>query len=522
MSFQSTLNSSLVPDLALPNGLQYIVDNDRSDGLAGQILSSNNGGGLLWINGGGSGGGNVSTNTNNDFTANNTFSDNGATQAEFIVSTGKTIFTTQPLFEAGLNVLDGIVTFQTQVSFDDIILDNGGSSGLSGQVLTAGTGGQVIWGAGGSGGGDVYLAGDNVYTGTNQFTTKGIICNSINSTTNTGALQVIGSALGVSNGGLTSAILVGAANTNIFTSSTTPLMNGTSCNISVQDDTGATVECFDFNAITNQSTIPFLFNSSIYDNNGDTGIAGQVLTAGTGSQVVWGAGGGGGGGDVYLAGGVSAAAPQTFTGYNKFNNALSVNSITPSTGQLNFTCGAIEMINAPTQLSLTINQETLEFQVSNSVGDPTSVIIEVLNDIGLGVQAMNISSIGINLGVPLTTSYIYEDYIGSNYIGFSAVLNPAPINYTAGVNYNIVNMLIPASGIWTFNANVSGCTPSGILSITSNNTGFNNACIVSTLQIASLSYTTYIASGSYIQVLYENPDTSSTLTDIYLTSTRIA
>ena len=135
---------------------------------------------------------------------------------------------------------------------------------------------------------------------------------------------------------------------------------------------------------------------------------------------------------------------------------------------------------------------------------------------------MNISSIGINLGVPLTTSYIYEDYIGSNYIGFSAVLNPAPINYTAGVNYNIVNMLIPASGIWTFNANVSGCTPSGILSITSNNTGFNNACIVSTLQIASLSYTTYIASGSYIQVLYENPDTSSTLTDIYLTSTRIA
>lgn len=56
MSFQSTLNSSLVPTLALPNGFQYIVDNDRSDGLAGQILSSNTGGGLLWIDAGGSGG----------------------------------------------------------------------------------------------------------------------------------------------------------------------------------------------------------------------------------------------------------------------------------------------------------------------------------------------------------------------------------------------------------------------------------------------------------------------------------
>ena len=602
MSFQSTLNSSLIAPLELPNGLAFIVDNNKSSGLQGQVLSSNNGDGLLWINGGGSGGGNVSTNTNNDFTASNSFtSSNLATT--FTVSVPNVLFTTpvefsdniQPnsildtngdagtsgqvltagtggqvvwgvgggsgggnvstntantftetntfnqnqMFSSVLNVNVPAI-FGTNITVESSLTDNDLSIGTSGQVLTAGIGGQVIWGNSGSGGGDVYLAGgvsaqtpqtftgynkfdqiisgtlsgestyaialaggavgeicyqaasndtvflpvgtngqiltlvsgkpawasggsgggdvyldggtveapqtftgfnefsnpitvltpfnvvynssqtaleigfsnqntatisttsivglgggtnleffvyspsnvptrclyttysrislflatqfesqlidmtnsggssgqvltagtgnqviwsdptvggdvylagDNVYTGTNDFTDNGIICNVIQSG-NTGDLQVNGTALGVVNGGLTSAILVGSANTNIFTSSTTPLINGTSCNISVQNNTGGTIDCFDFNAISNQSLLPFLFNSSIYDNNGDQGTAGQVLTAGAGSQVVWGAGGSGGG-DVYLAGGTEGA-PQIFTGYNQFNNSLNI------------------------------------------------------------------------------------------------------------------------------------------------------------------------------------------------------
>ena len=367
MSFQSTLNSTLVPDLALPNGLQYIVDNDKSDGLAGQILSSNNGGGLLWINGGGSGGGNVSTNIDNEFTASNSFVSTDINTA-FTVSVPNVLFTTAVEFSD---------TIQPQS-----ILDDNGDSGTAGQVITAGIGGQVIWATPSSGGGNVSTETINTFTETNIF------------------------------------------NNNI----------------------GAGVQL--------QVNVPSFFSETITGN---------------------------------LAGNISGTAIAIANG--AVGSVLYQNAVSSTAG-------------------LGIGQEGDVLYVANT-GIPS------------WSRAMQVGSDFVNLTVPYTTTFNYTTLVNQD-IGFTAVYHPANATGSAGSTYNFFEFIMPSQGVWTFT--LTCVTVAGTISLGTTYNVLNPACQqyvpTGSGYAASISYTIYADRSTTMYGTYGGA--SSYVNDIYLTYAKVA
>ena len=242
-----------------------------------------------------------------------------------------------------IDIIAAATRFQNMINVSSMLNDNNGFGGTAGQVLTAGTGGQVIWSTISSGGGSVnsVTAGSNIaISGT---ASNPIVNVDINSTLNmngypivdTGTLTLSSisgnisiatslpgtsivnnielnnakgiaiSTLGPPGAPLSLPISLNATgeinltafgNINTYSFSNTTIAASNIINLStlstliILDQTQGITLTANNGININGST---LFNGSInvastfYDNNVSSGTAGQVLTAGSGGQVIW-------------------------------------------------------------------------------------------------------------------------------------------------------------------------------------------------------------------------------------------
>ena len=143
-----------------------------NSGTTGQVLGSDGNGGVTWVTGGGGGGGDAYLANTQTFTGANTFTD-AVTVGDITPGNYSTIINPQSI------VLNSEIGGQATINCDGtyletistgLIVNIDSDVGTTGQSLVSDGTGHVIWGSGGGGGGDAYLANTQTFTGANTFT----------------------------------------------------------------------------------------------------------------------------------------------------------------------------------------------------------------------------------------------------------------------------------------------------------------------------------------------------------------
>ena len=300
---------------------------------------------------------------------------------------------------AGANQFTGANSFTSPLSVLTLvpgeIVDSTNNTGANGYVLSiTGGAGALLWAPPAGGGGDVTLAGDNAFAGSNSF------------------LQAI-----IANGGMDAAA---APVTCGATTCTTLRTNGMlTCSAGINSVTGVST----FGATTTGQLSP----TSIRDVAGSVGAAGYLLSAGAGGSVDW------------IASPVgNLGTANDWTALNTFSDGINI----PDVFNAIVGSGAVEF-GAPIVPAGPYDPVTgtavpgsigsiLHFHSNGAISGPINTVVNMLitpNPVPAGVYTtdyFSVSSTGL-----ATSSASFNVCISATTANFTAIGNSATQSFTA-------------------------------------------------------------------------------------------
>ena len=299
-----------------------------------------------------------------------------------------------------IDIIAAATRFRNMINVSSMLNDNNGVSGTAGQVLTAGTGGQVIWStiSGGGGGGSVNSVSSGINISTSGTVSDPIINVYINSTLLMNGFPIYdNSTITIASGSII----------NLSTVSTSIVLNEASTNITITASTGVTINGFETNnalltvngntaLIANSPRLDFIDNS--YDGNGgslfyDKATTQINLAANSGALVI-------------RTQGVGATAIEmynptiTLTGNTIINNNLILNGAINDNSNLSGTSGQVLTAGSGGQViwstisgggSGSVNSVSSGINISTS-GTATNPIINVYINSTLDMNLQNITN----------------------------------------------------------------------------------------------------------------------------------
>ena len=230
-------------------GAQSFRDSASAVGTSGQILSAGTGGQTLWT----------------------------AATVPTVVSAGTNISVTGTASAPIVNLLNPL-TAQLNMGTQSL-RDSASAVGTSGQILSAGTGGQTLWTAATVP--TVVSAGTNIsVTGTASAPIVNLL-NPLTAQLNMGTQSLRDSASAVGTSG--QILSAGTGGQTLWTAATVPTVVSAGTNISVTGTASAPIVNL-LNPLTAQLNMG---TQSLRDSASAVGTSGQILTAGTGGQTLW-------------------------------------------------------------------------------------------------------------------------------------------------------------------------------------------------------------------------------------------